>query len=166
MLRRRSAIVGICAAVVLVAASVWPRSAPDGPQQPIDFSHRAHLVADNLDCEYCHSTARRAALAGVPPVERCMGCHRFVATRHPEVLKLTRYWERRIPIAWVQVNVLPRFVRFTHEAHERANVPCQQCHGAVEQMDRVSTAHDLTMGWCVGCHRERRAPVDCLTCHY
>jgi hypothetical protein len=160
-------MVGMCAAVLItIVAIVWPPTHAEGPQQPIDFSHRAHITADKLDCEYCHSTARRAALAGMPSVERCIGCHRFVATAHPEVAKLTRYWDRRAPIQWVQVSMLPRFVHFTHEAHMRANVSCQECHGPVEQMDRVAAAHDLTMGWCLRCHRERRAPVDCLACHY
>ena len=98
--------------------------------------------------------------------QRCMGCHRFVATGHPEVIALRRHWQQRVPIPWVQVTSLPRFVHFTHAAHVRANVACQECHGAVETMDRVAPAHDLTMGWCLGCHRQRQAPVDCLTCHY
>ncbi len=167
MRRRRVAVLVLCAAVLAVAAAVaWSRDRAAAPRQPIDFSHRAHEVADHLDCEYCHSTARRSTLAGVPPLERCMGCHRYVATAHPDVTALTRYWDRRAPIPWVQVNVLPRFVRFTHEPHVRAKVGCDDCHGPVERMDRVSKAHDLTMGWCLECHRQRRAPVDCLTCHY
>jgi len=168
MLPRRGSAVVICAAfALLVTATItWPRSGAEGPRQPLDFSHRAHILADKLDCEYCHSTARRSARAGVPALERCMGCHRFVATAHPDVVTLTRYWNRREPIAWVQVNVLPRFVHFTHEAHVRAGVACQQCHGRVEDMDRVAPAHELTMGWCLDCHRSRQAPVDCLTCHY
>jgi hypothetical protein len=152
--------------MLLTAAVTWPRGRAIGPEQPIDFRHRDHVVTDRIECEYCHSTARRAALAGIPAVERCMGCHRFVATTHPEVVKLTRYWERREPVPWVQVNVLPRFVHFRHEAHVRAKVACQECHGSVEQTDRVTKAQDLTMGWCVGCHRRRGASIDCLTCHH
>jgi hypothetical protein len=164
---RRGAIVGVAAAALLLAAAFTSsQSRHEAPAQPIDFSHRAHDVADKLDCAYCHSTARRAAIAGMPPLERCMGCHRYVATAHPDVLALTRAWNQRASIQWVQVNGLPRFVHFTHEAHVRARVVCQECHGAVEQMDRVAAVHDFTMGWCLGCHRERGAPTDCLTCHY
>src|SRR4051812_21475916 len=166
-MRKRGAILGLFASVLLVtAAAAWPRGPGAGPEQPIDFRHRDHVITDRIECEYCHSTARRAALAGIPAVERCMGCHRFVATAHPEVVTLTRYWDRGAPIPWVQVNVLPRFVHFTHESHLRAKVACQDCHGRVEQTDRVVKAHDLTMGWCLSCHRQRNAPTDCLTCHY
>jgi hypothetical protein len=163
----RGVVATTCAALLLMVATLrWSRARAEGPQQPIDFSHRVHIATDKLDCEYCHSTAHRAALAGIPSVERCMGCHRFVATAHPDVAKLTRYWDARASIQWVRVSMLPRFVRFTHEAHVRAKVLCQECHGPVEQMDRVAPARDLTMGWCLDCHRQRRASVDCLTCHY
>lgn len=165
MRRLRGLAVGICVlAAIGIAAIAWTRGT-DAPVQPIDFSHRAHEVADKLDCEYCHSTARRAALAGIPAVERCIGCHRYVATSHPEVVKLVRYWDRRIPIVWTAVSRLPRFVRFSHEAHVRASVSCEHCHGAIEQMDRVPV-REFSMGWCVTCHRDRGATVDCLTCHY
>ncbi len=32
-------------------------------------------------------------------------------------------------------------------------VKCQECHGKVEEMDLVYQAADLSMGWCVNCHR-------------
>jgi hypothetical protein len=25
---------------------------------------------------------------------------------------------------------------------------------------------NLNMGYCLNCHQQRNAPVDCLTCHY
>jgi len=25
---------------------------------------------------------------------------------------------------------------------------------------------DHTMGFCVNCHKEKQAPLDCLTCHF
>lgn len=80
------------------------------------------------------------------------------------------------PIAWVRVHNLPDFVYFDHRAHLGAGVACQQCHGPVETMERVRQVADLSMGWCVNCHREaaRRgvagrvvaASTDCNTCHY
>lgn len=80
------------------------------------------------------------------------------------------------PIAWVRVHALPDFVTFDHRPHVQAGVACQQCHGPVETMDRVSQAQSLSMGWCVNCHRQasgteaagrRLAPsIDCATCHH
>ena len=94
------------------------------------------------------------------------------------------------PIAWTKVHNLPDFVYFDHRPHVGAGVACQKCHGPVETMERVRQTEDLTMGWCVNCHREVNAAglpaaatasaamtpphpdrklyasVDCATCHY
>jgi hypothetical protein len=80
------------------------------------------------------------------------------------------------PIEWVRVHRLPDYVYFDHRPHVNAGVPCQQCHGEVQTMERVRQVSDLTMGWCVNCHRDANArgvngkPVnastDCSTCHF
>jgi hypothetical protein len=36
----------------------------------------------------------------------------------------------------------------------------------VAGMDAAVQTAPLTMGWCLGCHKERQAPTDCLACHY
>ena len=95
-----------------------------------------------------------------------MGCHRYVLTTNPEVMKLRRVWDAGKTIEWVKVYALPRFVRFNHGAHALAGVACDSCHGDVGSMARVARVTDLSMGWCVTCHRAQGAPVDCLTCHY
>src|SRR5438067_6955239 len=156
--------------VVLLAGAIaleWSTTAaPYAPEQPIDFSHRAHIRGDGLACDLCHSGARRASFAGMPPVERCMGCHRFVLPQSPDVMVLRRYWDSGKPIPWIRVNSLPRFVHFNHEAHVRANGGCGDCHGDVTAMNRMARVAPLTMGWCVGCHRATHASDDCLTCDY
>jgi hypothetical protein len=80
------------------------------------------------------------------------------------------------PIAWNRVHSLPSFVYFDHRAHVRAGVTCQQCHGPVETMERAQQSSDLSMGWCVNCHREANkagmqglrmdASLNCSTCHF
>lgn len=80
------------------------------------------------------------------------------------------------PIRWMKVHNLPDFVYFDHRPHVGAGVDCAVCHGAVETMERVRQVSDLTMGWCVNCHRNvnatglnnkpMRAPTDCSGCHY
>jgi len=80
------------------------------------------------------------------------------------------------PIAWTKVHKLPDFAYFDHRAHVNAGVICQSCHGPVETMERVRQFEDLSMGWCVNCHRQSNASgvrgkavnasIDCATCHY
>ena len=79
-------------------------------------------------------------------------------------------------IVWNKVHNLPDFVYFNHSAHVNAGVDCQSCHGAVETMERVRQVNDLSMGWCVNCHRDANAngvngrqvhaSTDCITCHF
>lgn len=164
---------------------------PGAPRQPIFFSHLIHAGSYRIDCQYCHSDARRSPTAGVPSVEKCLGCHKIIGAQdNPEIRKIHQYWERREPIPWVRVFKIPEFTYFPHKPHVQAGLACQGCHGAIQQMRVVgartgpSLVNDLqnliglrpaprplTMGWCVDCHREqnakgRPAPLDCVACHH
>jgi hypothetical protein len=80
------------------------------------------------------------------------------------------------PIVWNRIHELPSFAYFDHRAHIRASVACQQCHGPVETMERVRQVSDLSMGWCVNCHRDVNktgvngvrvnASINCSACHF
>lgn len=80
------------------------------------------------------------------------------------------------PIVWTKVHTLPAFTYFNHQAHVQAGVDCGRCHGPVPHMERMRQEEDLSMGWCVNCHREAdrtgiggkpvKASTDCGTCHY
>ena len=59
------------------------------------------------------------------------------------------------PIEWIRIHNLPDHVYFNHAQHVNVGkLECQQCHGAVEEMDVVSQHSPLSMGWCVNCHRQ------------
>ncbi len=61
------------------------------------------------------------------------------------------------PIEWVRIHNLPDHVYFNHSQHVKVgNVQCQTCHGNVQDMDEVYQFADLSMGWCVNCHRETK----------
>ena len=80
------------------------------------------------------------------------------------------------PLEWVRVHSLPSFVYFNHSAHVNRGVECQACHGQVETMERVRQVADLSMGWCVNCHRDVNAngvagkkvnaTTDCVAYHH
>ncbi len=59
-------------------------------------------------------------------------------------------------VHWNRVHLLPDHVYFRHEWHVKAGVACQECHGPVEEMDVVYQQEDLTMGWCIRCHRDNQ----------
>lgn len=137
--------------------------------QPVDFSHRIHAGEHQIPCQYCHEYARRSANAGVPPMQRCIGCHGRVGEAE-EALPARYPWMGRtqlpFQVAWERVYALPDFVRFTHRSHVAAGIECQHCHGAVETMDRVVPVRQIDMGFCISCHDERAVSKDCSVCHY
>ncbi len=145
----------------------------EGPVQPILFSHVIHVGSYRLACQYCHSGARRSSDAGLPSVEKCMGCHKIVAAQgNEQVQKLQGYWNRQEPIPWVRIFKIPEHAQFPHKNHIAAGLECQTCHGRIEAMEQVYAktgqhivndlanlagmpvpGPKLTMGWCVECHR-------------
>jgi hypothetical protein len=116
---------------------------------------------------YCHVQARRSIAAGVPSVNKCMGCHAEVATNRPQIRLLADYWESKEPVPWIKVHDLSDFVHFTHKRHIAAGIACQTCHGPVETMDVVSREAPVKMGLCLNCHKENQVQngTDCWTCH-
>jgi hypothetical protein len=53
----------------------------------------------------------------------------------------------------VRVHDLPDFAYFNHAVHIKRGVGCASCHGEVDKMPLMWQAGDLTMGWCLDCHR-------------
>lgn len=138
-------------------------AATDGPAQPIPFNHRFHVKEIEMQCAYCHGGTESSPVATIPAVQTCMGCHRIVGAQLEPIQDLRGYWDRREGIPWVRVYKLPDFVQFPHDAHIRNDLACAECHGAVEEMDRVSKAASLKMGWCLACHMGEGTESDYAT---
>ena len=136
------------------------------PEQPIHYSHKLHMEKNHMECQYCHSGVTKSSFATIPSVELCMGCHKSVKTESEEIKKLKSYFDKNQPVPWVSVNNLPEHVRFNHKRHVKAGVSCQTCHGQVQKMEVVERVSSLKMGFCVSCHRDKGASIDCATCHY
>ncbi len=155
------------------------------PDQPLPFSHRLHASDRKIPCEYCHSAARRSTVAGIPPLNTCMGCHKLVNTQAESIKKLKAAFDKNEPIQWTKVHDLPDYVRFSHKVHVLAKdaggkplLQCQTCHGQVQGMGTAEQYAPLQMGWCIECHTKvkipaqdghaavKNAPVTCNTCHF
>jgi hypothetical protein len=139
-------------------------------------------------CMNCHSTV--TAGAGSLRAEEDMALKEGRKPRRlvsPEIEKIYRALglgndgkpdpaRHPAPVAWTRIHNLPDFVYFDHRVHVTSGVACQTCHGPVETMERVRQVANLSMGWCVNCHRDanksgingRRvnASLDCATCHF
>ncbi len=142
-----------------------PPGADIGPEQPIAFSHRVHAGVKEIQCRFCHPYVTRSGFPGMPSVEKCLFCHKYIIAEHPEIKKEHDYFNTKTPTPWVKVNYIPEHVFFKHQPHIRQKIDCQECHGPVETMDRLKDA-EFEMGFCISCHQEKKAQLGCwLACH-
>lgn len=155
------------------------------PEQPIFYSHKVHAGINQINCLYCHGGAWESKHAGIPTLNICMNCHRAINTYEKgpkiydedgneingtaEIQKLYKYagftpgpgatWDpsKAKSPEWVKIHNLPDHVYFNHAQHVNAGkVQCQTCHGNIQEMDRVKQVSELSMGWCINCHRETK----------
>lgn len=152
------------------------------PTQPIYYSHKVHAGVNQINCLYCHNGAQDSKFSNIPSVNVCMNCH--VAIKEykgdpivredgtqvngtAEIEKLYSYagWNPNTkkydkpgkPIEWVKIHSLPDHVYFNHSQHVTVGKQqCQTCHGPIQDMPEVYQFSDLSMGWCINCHRETK----------
>ena len=147
------------------------------PEQPIAFSHKIHAGDNSIDCNYCHTSARTSKHSAIPSANVCMNCHANIVsgptTGTAEIQKIydaigydpdsRTYipgYEQK-PIEWVRIHNLPDLAYFNHSQHVTVGqLECQDCHGAIEEMDVVKQSSPLTMGWCIECHRETEVKME------
>ena len=147
------------------------------PSQPIEFSHKIHAGQNGIDCNYCHTSARKSKHSGIPSADLCMNCHTYInegtLTGKAEIQKIydaigfdsdsRTYIEgyEQKPIEWVRIHNLPDHAYFNHSQHVvTGGLECQDCHGPVEEMDVLYQYSELTMGWCIDCHRETEVKME------
>ena len=144
------------------------------PEQPIKFSHELHAGTNGIDCNYCHNSASYSKSAGIPSPNLCMNCHTYIQEGpqygKEEIGKIyaaldfdpvtKTYGPNQKPIKWVKVHNLPDHVYFNHSQHVSVGkIACQKCHGPVETYTVGKQHAELTMGWCINCHRETKVQM-------
>lgn len=127
------------------------------PTQVLKFSHQLHCTENQINCYYCHSSARHTHNGGFPSVGTCMNCHTLVRegsnSGERELAILIDHWDNQKPLKWIKVNNLPDHVFFSHVQHVSiANSDCADCHGKVEDMHEIKQVLDMNMKWCLDCH--------------
>ncbi len=165
-------IVGICTTTLFLSGCKWQfgwgYNQGYAPEQPLPFNHELHVGLHKIQCLYCHNQAERSPNASIPALSTCMNCHLLVKAESPFIQKLREASDKGESIPWVKVHMLPDHVKFSHSAHLAKGVNCEVCHGQVEKMIVLKQDSDLSMGWCINCHREPKynAPLNCSTCHH
>jgi Cytochrome c7 and related cytochrome c len=137
-------------------------------EQPIPFPHKTHIEKGLTCTDYCHESVTKGPIAGLPSVKTCMICHDAIATDRPLIQQITEIQKTGRDLAWQRVYGYSQHahVRFNHAPHIRASVDCATCHGKIAEQTVAERNVDLTMGFCVNCHRQKNASNDCWTCHF
>jgi hypothetical protein len=174
-LRRALLIILPLLLLVVLALTLQNRATAEATAgDTIKFNHRKHLAA-GVQCLFCHPGGLSGKVAGIPSVQKCVGCHQNIQVTSEEgkatVAQLLQIWEERKPLLWPKVVDLPDFVYFSHFPHISAGKNCEKCHGDVSQMTMAVPAYRINMGFCLrNCHRheepaKRERLMDCATCH-
>lgn len=147
--------------IAMTEAKALSRTQDYAPDQPIKFSHQIHVGENQIDCQYCHHIADFSKSAGIPSNDVCMNCHNVVLAGTNsgkfEINKIKRSIENGEPIEWIRIHNMPEHVFFSHSQHVNAgNIACETCHGPVAEMHIMKQFSDLSMGWCIDCHRDSK----------
>jgi hypothetical protein len=174
-------LVLILLAALLALAWLERASASNSSDESIKFNHKKHLAAE-VPCLFCHPNALNGAVASLPSLNKCVGCHQNIEVTSAhlpwravpgkgqlDVDVLMAHWEEGEPLRWAKTYDQPDYVNFNHRPHIAAGVNCEDCHGDVSLMEVVRPAFRINMGFCLNCHNKQAAEKErltsCATCH-
>lgn len=95
-------------------------------------------------------------------------CHRVAQGSSEEALRVTQLIDQGAPLQFNKLFRLPSHVYYTHRRHAGiGELECSNCHGAIAETDRPPSRPlvQITMSFCLDCHREQEQSVDCNACH-
>lgn len=163
---RLSAVLLAIGALVALFLGPWTRAEPP-VVQPVAFNHKAH-VDTGMECGDCHTYFTTQTFSGLPSVDLCMGCHEDPITEAPEEQKIRDVAAAGQELMWNQLYHVPDHVYYSHRRHVVAGgLACATCHGMIAETE-VPPSHalqSLSMDFCLACHEQRGASVDCIACH-
>jgi predicted CXXCH cytochrome family protein len=136
--------------------------------QPIAFNHAKHTEQLGLNCEFCHKYVSSGAHAGLPDASTCSMCHSTPQGTSEEAARVTELLEAGDPIRFNKLFRLPDHVFYTHRRHAGiGELECESCHGGIASTERPPKRAlvEITMGFCMDCHRERGETNECTACH-
>jgi Cytochrome c7 and related cytochrome c len=148
------------------------------------FNHRFHVVDQKQKCTGCHKDAATSTSVQdhlTPKGNVCDDCH---SVDHDNLDKVTGSDDAASKCAFCHVGYkdgdgnkvaafrIPRAnMVFNHKKHLDRNIACQQCHGAVQDLELATRDQLPRMRGCFNCHQmpdsaaRGEAKSACDTCH-
>ncbi len=140
-----------------------------GGPRPLAFSHRVHVVEEELRCINCHEDVYALDAPGMPPLDQCLFCHEELDEEQPDERRIAQLFDEGRFRAR-RVSALEEEVVFSHLAHASqvtsgAASTCSACHEGIDTNDRISSDQRVRMEDCRDCHAARSVANECATCH-
>lgn len=158
--------------VTLMVMGVWMNDssetllASEGGGKSVKFSHPKHVTELGIACADCHTGAAESKFAAdnlIPDHVSCQSCH------EEQVNNDCAYCHTNPDNIQPSVPSV-RDLLFPHVSHAgTGGISCGTCHGGSDPSDDAGAAPaDVRlpdMAMCVDCHSEKKASIDCETCH-
>jgi hypothetical protein len=154
--------------VLLVAGCVDERETPARPAGPA-FSHKHHVVEEEIECNVCHKDATKGDKAGMPTLTSCGKCHTGTdEKKKPNALQIKAFGADESPL-FSKLTAVSKEVKFSHKIHADGKVKCETCHKGIKSSKEVSSRLRLSMSDCMDCHAKvgvgAGAKDACALCH-
>ncbi len=129
------------------------------------FSHRVHVIDEELACINCHETASVETDPGMPPIDVCGFCHDQLDAEKPPERRIEVLYDADEDFLAARLSALGHEVVFDHLQHVEAVGDCGACHVDIEENEVVDEHVRVLMDDCMACHADRTQPNECSTCH-
>ena len=168
---RQAAVTAVCVSALLggawfVGVAVVTNSEA-AVVQPVAFNHKAHVDV-GMECADCHAYYDTQTFSGLPTIQDCLSCHDEAITESKEEEAIRSAAAAGEPLTWRRLYTVPDHVYYSHRRHVAAEgVECATCHGAIAESTRPPprALTDLSMDFCLNCHKQTGASEDCIACH-
>ncbi|HFE64312.1 MAG TPA: hypothetical protein ENK14_07860 [Caldithrix sp.] len=144
---------------LMIAA--FPVSAGE-KQVELKFSHKLHVLENDLECTTCHETAKESKAGSanlLPTMETCGNCHDVESDENCKMCHSDPENPRSVP------RIESYSELFSHEKHLATGMTCISCHQEVTQLEQPQPYLLPTMTICINCHQLKKANISCNTCH-
>jgi hypothetical protein len=118
----------------------------------LEFSHKLHVVENELECLTCHEQAEESETGKddmLPSKSVCNDCHDADEVGNPELVQKIQDYSPK----------------FSHKKHVASGLECESCHADVVQAEEAGAYVLPKMMDCMNCHQGKAVSNECSTCH-
>lgn len=141
---------------------IWAAKSYSTHEIELKFSHKLHVVDNEIECQTCHSQAENSLTGSdnlLPDMETCGDCHDIEDENNCKQCHSNPEEPQAVP------RIEKYSKKFPHQKHLATGLTCDNCHGDIKELESTVAQILPTMTECIACHQEKTASTQCETCH-